>query len=142
MRLYVVFIRGIMNYQEALSYLHSFADYERGGKYSRKDDENIEREAALLELLGNPHYQYSNTLIAGTKGKGSTAAYIERVLREAGIRTGLYTQPDLHTFRERIRVNGELIREQDVAQLIPEIRVAVEEMQRRAVFEPFIAYEI
>src|SRR5215472_4476717 len=122
MHLCVVFIRGNMNYQEALSYIYSFTDYERGSKYSRKNDENIQREAALLELLGNPHYQYSNTLIAGTKGKGSTAAYIERVLREAGIRTGLYTQPDLHTLRERIRVDGDLISEQEVAQLIPEMR--------------------
>src|SRR5262249_28310536 len=141
MRLYVAYSE-VMDYQEPLAYLYSFSDYERGGKFSRNDDENIQREAALLELLGNPHRQYSNTLIAGTKGKGSTAAYIERVLRAAGMRTGLYTQPDLHTFRERIRVNGELIREQEVAQLIPEIRVAVEEMQRRAIFEPFIAYEI
>src|SRR5215472_10776306 len=101
MRLYVA-DRGIMNYQEALAYISSFPDYERGGKFSRNDAENIQREAALLDLLGNPHHQYSNTLIAGTKGKGSTAAYIERVLRAAGIRTGLYTQPDLHTFRERI----------------------------------------
>src|SRR5215472_13476112 len=142
MHLCVVFIRGNMNYQEALSYIHSFADYERGDKYSRKHDENIQREGALLELLGNPHHQYSNTLIAGTKGKGSTSAYIERVLREAGIRTGLYTQPDLHTFRERIRVNGDLIPENEVARLIPAIRVAVEQVQSREIFEPFITYEI
>src|SRR5215813_13355985 len=128
MRLSVV-CRGIMNYQEALSYIYSFTDYERGGKYTRKRDENIQREAALLELLGNPHYQYSNTLIAGTKGKGSTAAYIERVLRESGTHTGLYTQPDLHTFRERIRVDGALICVQELAQLLPEIRAAVEQVQ-------------
>src|SRR5215469_12366516 len=134
--------RGIMDYKEALSYIYSFTDYERGSKYSRNRDENIQREAALLELLGNPHHQYSNTLVAGTKGKGSTSAYIERVLRATGIRTGLYTQPDLHTFRERIRVNGALIREQEVAQLTPEIRVAVEQVQSRAIFDPFITYEI
>lgn len=131
-----------MDYQEALAYIYSFTDYERGSKYSRKRDENIQREVALLQLLGNPHSQYSNTLVAGTKGKGSTSAYIERVLRAAGIRTGLYTQPDLHTFRERIRVNGNLIREQEVAQLIPEIRMAVEQIQSRQIFEPFITYEI
>jgi dihydrofolate synthase / folylpolyglutamate synthase len=135
-------VRGRMDYQEALSYIYGFADYERGGKYSRNHDENIQREVALLELLGNPHYEYSNTLIAGTKGKGSTSAYIERVLREAGVRTGLYTQPDLHTFRERIRVNGALISEQEVAQLIPPLRAAVEEVQSRGIFEPFITYEI
>ena len=131
-----------MDYQAALSYIYSFTDYERGGKYSRKHDENLQREAVLLELLNNPHYEYSNTLIAGTKGKGSTAAYIERVLRAAGIRTGLYTQPDLHTFRERIRVNGALISEQEVAQLMPQIRAAVEEVQSRVIFDPFITYEI
>ncbi len=131
-----------MDYKEALAYLHSFPDYERGSKYARRHEENIQREEALLELLDNPHFQYSNTLIAGTKGKGSTAAYIERVLRAAGIRTGLYTQPDLHTFRERIRVNGDLIGEQEVAQLMPAIRIAVEQVQSRAIFEPFITYEI
>ena len=131
-----------MNYKEALAYIYSFTDYERSGKYSRKREENIQREAALLELLGQPHHQYTNTLIAGTKGKGSTAAYIERVLREAGLRTGLYTQPDLHTFRERIRVNGRLIGEEEVAELLPEVRAAVETIEQRQLFGPFITYEI
>src|SRR5215469_8739778 len=131
-----------MDYKEALSYLYSLSDFERSGKYTRNREENLSRELRLLEALGNPHQSYSSTLIAGTKGKGSTAACIERVLREAGIRTGLYTQPDLHTFRERIRVNGELVREQEVAQLIPEIRAAVEQVQNREIFESFITYEI
>ncbi len=94
-----------MNYQEALAYLYSLSNFERGGPYTRNPEENLPRESRLLEVLGNPQLNYTNTLIAGTKGKGSTAAFIERVLREAGVRTGLYTQPDLHTFRERIRVN-------------------------------------
>ena len=101
-----------MNYQEALAYLYSLSDFERGGQYTRNPAENIPREAWLLEHLGTPQQDYPCTLIAGTKGKGSTASLIERVLREAGLRTGLYTQPDLHTFRERIRVNGQLISEQ------------------------------
>jgi len=130
------------NYQEALAYIYSFTDYERGDKYTRDRNENLLREIALLELLGNPHHQYTNTLIAGTKGKGSTAAYIERVLREAGVRTGLYTQPDLHTFRERTQVNGRLISEEDVGELIPEIRAAVEQIQTQQQFESFITYEI
>ena len=131
-----------MHYQEALDYIYSFTDYERGDKYTRDRNENLLRESTLLELLGNPHQQYTNTLIAGTKGKGSTAAYIERVLREAGVRTGLYTQPDLHTFRERIQINGHLISEEEVGQLIPEIRAAVEQIQARKQFGPFITYEI
>ncbi len=131
-----------MNYQEALAYIYSFIDYERSGKYTRDRNENLQREEALLEQLGNPQEQYSNTLIAGTKGKGSTAALIERVLREAGVRTGLYTQPDLHTFRERSQVNGRLISEEEVAALVPEIRAAVEKIQSWHKFEPFITYEI
>ena len=109
-----------MNYQEALAYLYSLSDYERGAPFARDPNEKLPREARLLERLGNPHLRYDCTLIAGTKGKGSTAAYIERVLRAAGLRTGLYTQPDLHTFRERIRVDGRLIGEQEMGDLVPE----------------------
>ncbi len=131
-----------MNYQEALAYLYSLSDFERSGHFTRNPEENIPRELRLLEALGNPQLSYTNTLIAGTKGKGSTAASIERVLREAGLRTGLYTQPDLHTFRERMRVNGRLISEDEVAELTPVIRAAAEAIQQRQEFGPFITYEI
>ena len=131
-----------MDYKEALAYIYGFTDYERSGKYTRDRTENLLRETELLELLDNPHLQYTNTLIAGTKGKGSTAAYIERVLREAGIRTGLYTQPDLHTFRERSQVDGALISETEVADLVPEIRQVVEKIEARGIAGPFITYEI
>jgi len=131
-----------VNYQEALAYLYSLSDFERGGPFSRNPEENLPREARLLEVLGNPQFSYSNTLIAGTKGKGSTAAFIERVLREAGVRTGLYTQPDLHTFRERIRVKGRLISEDEVAELVPVVRAAAEEIQQKREFGPFITYEV
>src|SRR5215471_7927194 len=131
-----------MNYQEALAYLYSLSDFERGGPYSRNPEENLPRESRLLELLGNPQQSYTCTLIAGTKGKGSTSALIERVLRQAGLRTGLYTQPDLYTFRERMRVNGHLISEGEVAELIPEVRAAVEAIQHRHEFGPFITYEV
>lgn len=131
-----------MNYQEALAYLYSLSDFERGGQYTRNPAENIPREAWLLEHLGTPQQDYPCTLIAGTKGKGSTASLIERVLREAGLRTGLYTQPDLHTFRERIRVNGQLISEQEMAALLTEMRVVVEQLSAQHRFGPFITYEL
>ncbi|MBV9690459.1 MAG: bifunctional folylpolyglutamate synthase/dihydrofolate synthase [Ktedonobacteraceae bacterium] len=131
-----------MNYREAMAYLYSFSDFERSGSYSRNLNENLPREARLLELLGKPQQRYSSTHIAGTKGKGSTAAFIECVLRQAGYTTGLYTQPHLHTFRERIRVNGRLISEGEVAQLLAEIRTVVEEIQERREFGPFITYEV
>lgn len=131
-----------MKYQEALEYLYSFSDFERGSPYTRDREENLSREARLLERLGDPQRQYPSTLIAGTKGKGSTAAIIEAVLRQADYRTGLYTQPDLHTFRERIRVNGWLIGEEEVAALLPELRAGVEEIQAKHEFGPFITYEV
>jgi dihydrofolate synthase/folylpolyglutamate synthase len=131
----------LVNYQEALAYIYSFSDFERGSSFTRDRNENQLRETALLELLGNPYQHYTSTLIAGTKGKGSTATFIERVLRKAGVRTGLYTQPDLHTFRERTRVNGRLISEEEMAALVPEIRTCIEQIQAQQQFGPFITYE-
>ncbi len=131
-----------MNYQEALAYLYSLSDFERGAAYTHNPAENLPREAYLLAQLHNPQQSYSCTLIAGTKGKGSTAALIERVLREAGVRTGLYTQPDLHTFRERIRVNGKLISENAMAALLTELRPLVERIEQQKLFTPFITYEV
>lgn len=131
-----------MNYQEALAYIYSFTDFERGDSYVRDRNENLPRQRSLLERLGNPEQDYTSTLIAGTKGKGTTAAFIERVLREAGIRTGLYTQPDLHTFRERARVNGRLMSEEEMAALVPEVRAVVEQVQARHEFGPYITYEV
>ncbi len=131
-----------MNYQEALAYLYSLSGFELTGSGARNPEENLQRESRLLEVLGNPQLSYTNTLIAGTKGKGSTAAFIERVLRASGIRTGLYTQPDLHTFRERMRVNGNLIREDEVAAFVPLLRAAVEEIEQHREFGQFITYEV
>ena len=131
-----------MNYAEALAYIYGLSDFERSGKFRNDREQHLLREGRLLELLGNPHHSYSCTLIAGTKGKGSTAACVESVLRAAGVRTGLYTQPDLHTFRERMRVRGRLISEEEVANLVPEVRAAAEEIERTKVFNPFIPFEV
>jgi len=131
-----------MNYQESLAYLYSLSDFERTGHYTRNPEENLPREAYLLAQLGYPQQSYACTLIAGTKGKGSTAAFIEQVLRMAGLRTGLYTQPDLHTFRERIRVDGRLISENEMSELLTEIRSVVVRIQQEQKFGPFITYEV
>ncbi|MGH2506023.1 MAG: bifunctional folylpolyglutamate synthase/dihydrofolate synthase [Ktedonobacteraceae bacterium] len=131
-----------MNYSEALAYIYGLTDYERGGKFRNDREQHLLREGRLLQDLGNPHHTYSCTLVAGTKGKGSTSACIESVLRTAGVRTGLSTQPDLHTFRERIRVRGRLISEEEVANLLPEVRDAAEHIDSEKVFNPFIPYEV
>ena len=131
-----------MNYAEALAYIYGLSDFERSGKFRDDRNQHLLREGRMLELLGNPQHTYTCTLIAGTKGKGSTAACVESVLRAADVRTGLYTSPDLHTFRERIRVRGKLISEQEMADLLPEVRAVAEKIDREGQFNPFIPYEV
>lgn len=99
--------------QAALAWLLSFADQERGVGWnpSASADEQwkLGRTRTLLDLAGAPDRRLVCVLIAGTKGKGSTAALLASILHAAGIRAGLYTQPHLQTFRERIRVDGALL---------------------------------
>jgi dihydrofolate synthase/folylpolyglutamate synthase len=120
----------ISSYGEALAWLYGFSDTERTGKFtgkfSRDREDNIARMRALLSFLDNPQQAYGVTHIAGTKGKGSTAALLASILRAAGIATGLYTQPDLHTFRERIQLDGSIISEAEVTRLVPTVRAATE----------------
>ena len=76
------------------------------GLERRRDKHDLEGTIALLSALGNPHLRFRSVHVAGTNGKGSVCALVERVLREAGFRTGLFTSPHLVDFRERIRVEG------------------------------------
>jgi hypothetical protein len=97
-----------MNYEEALGYLYSFADFERAPPRDRKPF-RLGPFRMLLRRIGDPQTRYPCVHVAGTKGKGSVAAMIERVLREAGYVTGLYTSPHLEDVRERIQVSGRWI---------------------------------
>lgn len=112
----------MLTYQEALDYIYSFVDYERTS-LEGPHRFDLSRITALLELLGQPHRRYKAVHIAGTKGKGSTAAMIESILRAAEYKTGLFTSPHLHTYRERIQTGGQLITEKrlvaHVERLIP-----------------------
>ncbi len=106
-------------------------DYERpatipGGR-ARYD---LERIGALLERLSSPHLGVPTVHVAGTKGKGSTTAMVASILDAAGFSTGLFTSPHLHTFRERIRVGGRPIPEDEFAGLVETLWPAVEEMRR------------
>ena len=104
------------NYSKALAYLNQFISYERTqpAHYS-PETLSLDRVNQLLDRLGRPDRSFRSIHIAGTKGKGSTAAMIESSLRAAGYRTGLYTSPHLHTFRERIRIDNENITQEDFA---------------------------
>ena len=103
----------IMTYKETLDFLYSqLPAYHRIGKAAYKN--NLNNTLALDEYFGYPHRNYMTIHVAGTNGKGSVSHMIASVLQEAGFRTGLYTSPHLKDFRERIKINGEMIGEQDV----------------------------
>jgi dihydrofolate synthase/folylpolyglutamate synthase len=102
------------SYQEALDILNRLINYERSMPTAYSPETlNLDRIGQLLDRLAWPDRSFRSIHIAGTKGKGSTAAMIESILRAAGYRTGLYTSPHLHTFRERIRISGEIISKED-----------------------------
>ncbi|HIE39538.1 MAG TPA: bifunctional folylpolyglutamate synthase/dihydrofolate synthase, partial [Anaerolineae bacterium] len=100
---------------------------------------DLTRVERLLDRLGNPHRAYPSIHIAGTKGKGSTAAMVESALRAGGYRTGLYTSPHLHTFRERIRVGGGLISREEVVALVEELRSLIAQVPGTTTFEAITA---
>lgn len=83
---------------------------------------DLEPVRQALARLGDPHRPYPCVLVAGTNGKGSISAMLSSILREAGLKVGLYTSPHLIDFRERIRVNGIMISRADLALLVEEIR--------------------
>ena len=123
-------------YRDALLYLYSFTDYEKKVPQAYAPEfYDLTRVHRLLALLGDPQRTFQVVHIAGTKGKGSTAAVAESVLRAAGYRTGLYTSPHLHTFRERIQTGGVLIPEADVARLAEAMQPLVAQIACITTFE-------
>jgi dihydrofolate synthase/folylpolyglutamate synthase len=119
-----------MRYREAFSYINSFTNYEREpGMGQDLGLDGLERVRLLMRLLGRPQNSFRSIVIAGTKGKGSVAAMIDSVLREAGHNTGFFTSPHLHTFRERIRFNGAMISPEDMARIVDRIQPIVERIR-------------
>lgn len=95
-----------MTYNEAVEYINSFVNYERAVSWNYPDAVKLDRMRALAKELGNPQNRFESVIIAGSKGKGSTAAILSSILRMEDIRVGLYTSPHLVDIRERIQVNG------------------------------------
>ncbi|MDW8054961.1 MAG: folylpolyglutamate synthase/dihydrofolate synthase family protein [Anaerolineae bacterium] len=125
-----------MNYAEALAYLYSLTNFERVAlDRAAARMLNLERMNALLAYLGNPHQRYRTIHVAGTKGKGSTSAMLAACLQQLGARVGLYTSPHLSSFRERIRVNGEMITKEALAALTTRLREAVARVPGVTTFE-------
>lgn len=119
-----------VNYQESLDYI--LGTPNPGGVYERNVMET------LMHELGDPHKDCRYVHIAGTNGKGSTAAYIASVLQKAGYKTGLYTSPFIQRFNERIQVNGVQIPDNALAEITTEIAAATERVQAKGYRRPTI----
>lgn len=112
----------------AIRYLAGLSNAETVRKPATAVPFSLDRMRSLLEILGHPERRFGSIHVAGTKGKGSTAAMIASVLGAAGLRAGWYTSPHFHTLRERIRIGRSLISPEDFAEAAEEIRVATQRM--------------
>lgn len=109
----------VETYEQAVEFLFTRINYERvsGASYS-VDDFRLDRMRTFLDRLGNPHSRVPVVHVAGTKGKGSTAAMIAGVLTAAGFRTGLFTSPHISVFEERMAVDGAIPTSRDLVELV------------------------
>lgn len=117
-----------MNFQESVRYLLSLGRELAAPTQASAAKFNLENIAILAKSLGHPEQKYSSVHIAGTNGKGSTAAFLESILRHAGYRPGLYTSPHLERINERIRVNGNEISDEAFAAVFSRIHRAIEQL--------------
>jgi len=132
-----------MNYQQAIDYLSSYTDYEVVPRLAHNAvNYDLRRVDELLARLGNPHLRAKAVHISGTNGKGSTAAMVASVLTAAGYTTGLYTSPHLHSWRERIRVNGRLISEEELASLVDRLKPEAEAVNDKATYGRLTTFEL
>lgn len=117
-----------MTYQQTLDYLFKqLPMYQRVGKAAYKVD--LSNTYLLCDLLNNPEHKFKSVHIAGTNGKGSTSHMLASVLQEAGYKVGLYTSPHLKDFRERVKINGEMITEEAVITFVKRNQLAFEKIQ-------------
>ncbi len=136
------------DYEQTLAYLFSqLPMYQRIGKLAYKA--NLDNTLALDNHFGSPHRKYQTIHVAGTNGKGSTSHALASILQAAGYRIGLYTSPHLKDFRERIRVNGAMISEQEVIAFVAQnnsvfekVKPSFFEMTVALAFEHFANHKV
>ena len=117
-----------MTYPETVEYLFSqLPMYSRIGAAAYKED--LHNAIAICEALDNPQKKFKSIHIAGTNGKGSTSHMLASILQEAGYKTGLYTSPHLKDFKERIKINGEMVSESFVIDFVKRTHSLVEKIQ-------------
>lgn len=117
-----------MNYQQTIDYLYTqLPMFQRIGSAAYKD--NLDNTIAICKVLGNPENKFKSIHIAGTNGKGSTSHMLASILQSAGYKVGLYTSPHLKDFKERIKINGEMIPEQEVVAFVEKYKNDFEQIQ-------------
>jgi dihydrofolate synthase/folylpolyglutamate synthase len=117
-----------MAYSQTIEFLYSrLPAYHRIGKAAYKN--NLDNTLAFDEYFGHPHLKYKTIHVGGTNGKGSVSHMIASVLQEAGYKTGLYTSPHLKDFRERIKVDGEMIPKREVNSFVRKHREIIDRIK-------------
>ena len=117
------------DYQDRLDYLYSRLDYERLGMPKIPGELRLRRMRRLLRTLGDPHLDLPIIHVAGTKGKGSTAAMLAAALTASGVRTGLYCSPHLHRLEERFCIDGSPASPAELIALVDDVREAVDQLE-------------
>ena len=117
------------DYQERLEYLYGRLNYERMGMPKVPGELRLRRLRRLLRKLGDPHLDLRIIHVAGTKGKGSTAAMLAAALTASGVRTGLYCSPHLHRLEERFTIDGNPASAAELVALVDLVREAVERLE-------------
>ena len=124
------------SYQEALDYIYSFIDYSltRNLRYS-PEKFNLDRMFEFMDVLGNPQKDYKVIHVAGTKGKGSTAAMLNSILSNAGYKAGFYSSPHMVEFTERIRIGSQQISKSELAACVEAVKPYVAKVKELTTFE-------
>lgn len=117
----------IQNYDDATRWIYERIDYERIRPRKTSTHFRLERVEKLLELIGSPQNRIPAVHIAGTKGKGSTSAFLASILRTSGITTGLYTSPHIQRFEERMRVDGAMPTPEELVSLVIRLKAILEQ---------------
>ncbi len=130
-----------LSYEDALVRIMGLADFERGTHSPGHGVFHLDRMRLLLDRVGNPHLEVPAVHVAGTKGKGSTAAMITSILTAEGYRTGLYTSPHLHRVTERIRVGLEPVGRESFADLVEELWPEAEYVNERGEYGDLTFFE-
>ncbi|HEY56203.1 MAG TPA: bifunctional folylpolyglutamate synthase/dihydrofolate synthase, partial [Dehalococcoidia bacterium] len=131
-----------MDYEQALGYISGYTDYEKVPLPHALGSYDLRRVEELLARLGNPHLKSRSVHIAGTNGKGSTAAMIASVLTGSGYGTGLYTSPHLITIRERFQVDGRPISRAEFARITTRLKPEVERVNLKAAYGELTTFEL